>query len=119
VIPEYPKHPKRSQLANSNVEMLLLDDGSEKCASKLSNTDVRDRVLAILLSTISLLVHIGVFAILETALASTWTGSWCALYDVCAVFASLAGVIGAVDVRVFPSPSVLKQFVVQSWIGFC
>ncbi|KAF2686390.1 hypothetical protein K458DRAFT_402852 [Lentithecium fluviatile CBS 122367] len=47
----------------------------------------------------SFLTHIGVFILLETALGRAWTGSWCAFYDLCAIFASIAGVIGAVDRR--------------------
>lgn len=59
--------------------------------------------LAIILATMSLLVHFGVFAVLRTALGESWTTSWCAVYDLCAVFASLGGVIGAVDVSTTPS----------------
>jgi hypothetical protein len=109
VFPELPQHPRPLQLADFQSLRWLWRLELRDAFSSILDANAFNRILAILLSTMSLLVHTGVFAVLETALAGTWTGSWCAWYDVFAVFASLAGVIGAVDVRAPRPCSDLEQ----------
>ena len=57
-----------------------------------------NRALAILLPSVTLLAHLGIFAVLQAVFAESWGSSFVARYDLVAAAASAIGLLGALQV---------------------
>lgn len=57
-----------------------------------------NRALAILLPSVTLLAHLGIFAVLQAVFAESWGSSFVATYDLVAAAASAIGLMGALQV---------------------